>query len=134
MYLKHCLTGLFFIFLFFTVIVRLVVPPAQNQDMLTDGMRGSAPYEPNEDVSLVNIYYSDLGYAEYIERITTFSMWLSNFGGQMGLFLGASFITLTEVVFTLLYLAKVLVIRTYRAVRERCQRLGQAAEVGDAPE
>ncbi|KAG7154960.1 Degenerin del-1-like [Homarus americanus] len=70
----------------------------------------------NVTFSMVNIYYSQLGYTEYYERYPTFSSWFSDLGGQMGLFLGASFITLVELLFTVCYVVRLVVYKGTRAV------------------
>ncbi|KAK4324235.1 hypothetical protein Pmani_005075 [Petrolisthes manimaculis] len=56
--------------------------------------------KPGVNVSMMNVYYPQLGYTEYRERVPTIFTWFSKLGGQMGLFLGASFITVVEVFFT----------------------------------
>ncbi|XP_050692933.1 acid-sensing ion channel 2-like [Eriocheir sinensis] len=74
---------------------------------------------PNNSLSMAVVYYSELGYREYYERIPTFSTWFSDLGGQMGLFLGASFITLVELSFTACYVVRLVVWRAVRAVHAR---------------
>ncbi|XP_045118365.1 acid-sensing ion channel 1-like isoform X3 [Portunus trituberculatus] len=56
---------------------------------------------PDLTYSMINIYYTQLGYTEHKENIPTVFTWFSGLGGQMGLFLGASVITLVEIYFTL---------------------------------
>ncbi|XP_042884908.1 acid-sensing ion channel 2-like [Penaeus japonicus] len=76
------------------------------------------PIRPNLTVSMVNIYFSELGYTEYYERVPTFLTWFSDLGGQMGLFLGASFITIVEFYFALCYLLRVLLTKCFRAASQ----------------
>lgn len=74
---------------------------------------------PNITLSMVNIYYTELGFTEYYERIPTFITWFSDLGGQMGLFMGASFITLVELIFTVCYVLRVLMTRGVKALMNK---------------
>ncbi|CAL4213849.1 unnamed protein product, partial [Meganyctiphanes norvegica] len=60
-------------------------------------------------VSMINIYYSKLGYTEFKEKVPTFGSWFSVMGGQMSILMGASLITLMEIVFAFITLCKIIV-------------------------
>ncbi|XP_071546305.1 acid-sensing ion channel 2-like isoform X2 [Panulirus ornatus] len=85
----------------------------------------------NRTLSMINIYYSHLGYTEYNERIPTFTTWFSNLGGQMGLFLGASFITLVELCFAVFYVVRVVVCRGVTAAYLKLKGLLRATQKQD---
>ncbi|XP_064111549.1 acid-sensing ion channel 5-like [Macrobrachium nipponense] len=73
-------------------------------------------------LSMVTIFYSQLQYSELLERTPDFITWFSNLGGQMGLFLGASFITLVELMFVVLYIVRVSVFRAFKILYYQAKR------------
>lgn len=100
------------------------------KDVLQD-LQGK-PIPPNLTLSMVNIYFSDLGYTEYYERVPTFLTWFSDLGGQMGLFLGASFITIVEFYFALCYLLRVLLAKSFRALSQILKEFAKKSGPQDA--
>ncbi|XP_045118194.1 acid-sensing ion channel 1-like [Portunus trituberculatus] len=81
--------------------------------------RQSPKYVDRSSLAMAVVYYSELGYTEYYERIPTFSTWFSDLGGQMGLFMGASFITIVELFFTACYVVRVVVCRAARVIHAK---------------
>ncbi|XP_066987087.1 acid-sensing ion channel 1C-like [Macrobrachium rosenbergii] len=75
-----------------------------------------------DSLSMVTIFYSQLQYNELLERTPGFLTWFSSLGGQMGLFLGASFITLVELVFVVLYIVRVSVFRAFKILYYQAKR------------
>ncbi|XP_050692929.1 uncharacterized protein LOC126983840 [Eriocheir sinensis] len=70
----------------------------------------------NMTYSMINIYYTQLAYTQHRENIPTIFTWFSSLGGQMGLFLGASMITLVEIYFTLCRVVRVVITALLAAV------------------
>ena len=97
------------------------------ENSLLFGRAAEASPDRNLTFSVVMVFFPNLVMREIILSRATFMEWLSAFGGQLSLFIGASVITMLE---TLVFMTRFGVLAGRKVVGVMCKESGEEEEEG----